>query len=430
MSALASIVLWQGCTSSTTPGAPPASVPLGKYLKHVVIIIQENRSFDNLFDGFPGADTAASGTLHDGTKVTLQPVKLAEQYDIDHSYGGFRAAFDGGRMDGFDLEPVYGYLHGKYQPLSGMGKFPYSYVQRSDVASYWQLASTYSLADRMFQSNGGPSFPAHQYLIAGQSDNAITGPPGAPWGCDSVPGSTVTVLNSTGAELPGPFPCFTYASLGDELDRGGVSWRYYAPPLSVDAGIYSAYDAIRKIRYSTDWNDDVISPETRVLADVAAGNLASVTWIVPSFQNSDHAGIVPDDGPAWVTSIVNAVGHSQFWPSTAIFILWDDWGGWYDHVPPVQYDVMGLGFRVPLIVVSPYAKRGYVSHVPHEFGSLLKFVEDDFGLPSLNEADARSDNLTDCFDFSQAPHPFAAIRAGHGAGYFLRERHGLPPDNE
>jgi phospholipase C len=420
-----------GNLGSFTHATVVPNQPLGTTaIQHVVIIIQENRSFDNLFAGFPGADTATSGLMHDGTRVTLQPVKLSEQYDIDHGYGSFRTSWDGGRMDGFNAEPVYGYLNGKYQSLSGMGKFPYGYVQRSDIAPYWQLASTYTLADRMFQSNGGPSFPAHQYLIAGQADNVINSPPVAPWGCDSAAGTTLVVLTSTGAEVPGPFPCFTYASLADELDRRNVSWRYYSPPLTSVSGIYSAYDAIKQIRYSPDWSADVISPETKILKDVSAGQLAAVTWVVPSFADSDHPGVVPDYGPQWVSSVVDAVGRSKFWPNTAIFILWDDWGGWYDHVPPTQYDAMGLGFRVPLLVVSPYAQSGYVSHTQHEFGSILKFVEDDFGLPSLGEVDARSDNLTDCFDFSQRPRPFAALRTTPGAAYFLRQRQSLPPDNE
>ncbi len=405
--------------------------PLGtNAITHVVIIVQENRSFDNVFSGFPGADAATTGVMHDGTKVTLQPQPLSEPDDIDHNYGDYIAADDAGKMDGFDLEAVYGYLNGKYQSLPGMGQYPYSYINRSDVAPYWQMATSYALADRMFASVHGPSYPAHQYLIAGQDDNAITVPSGFPWGCDAPSGSTVDVLTSTGAQVPGPFPCFTYKTLADELDKANVSWRYYTPPLTTTAGIYSAYDAIRQIRYSADWTNDVLSPETRVLTDVAGGKLAAVTWVVPSFQDSDHPGTQPATGPQWVASVVNAIGESKFWPNTAIFVLWDDWGGWYDHVPPTEYDVMGLGFRVPLIVISPYAKRGYVSHVQHEFGSILKFVEDDFSLPSLNTVDVRSDNLTDSFDFSQQPRPFTPIQSTLDARYFLHSHYSTPPDND
>jgi phospholipase C len=404
--------------------------PLGSSaITHVVIVIQENRSFDNLFHGFPGADTALTGKMHDGTTLTLQPVPLGDRFDPDHTYGSFRAALDSGKMDGFDYEPVYGLYQGKYQQVPGMQKYPYSYVQPSDVAPYNQLAGTYALADRMFQSNGGPSYPAHQYLIAGQSANAINGPPGWPWGCDSPAGSTVPVLNSSGGQVPGPFPCFGYTTLADLLDASRIGWRYYTPPITNVNGVYSAYDAVRQIRYGPDWSADVLSPETRVLSDVAAGRLAPVTWIVPSFPNSDHPGIGAVGGPQWVGTIVNAIGTSKFWDSTAIFIVWDDWGGWYDHAAPAQYDVMGLGFRVPLIVVSAYAKRGYVSHVEHEFGSILKFVEDDFGLPSMQSTDARSDNLVDCFDFTKKPAPFSPIHTRLDARYFLEGHPSLPPDS-
>ncbi len=206
----------------------------------------------------------------------------------------------------------------------------------------------------------------------------------------------------------GPFPCFNYLTLGDKMDASNVSWRYYAT--TTYPGIWSAFDAIRTIRFGPDWATKVVSPETTVLNDIAAGNLAQVTWVTPTFVNSDHAGRTTDSGPAWVAQVVNAIGASQYWNSTAVFITWDDWGGWYDHVPPPQLDGMGLGFRVPLIVVSPYSKHGYVSHTQHEFGSILHFTEGTFGLASLGQTDARADDLLDCFDFSQMPKPFIPLK--------------------
>jgi phospholipase C len=177
------------------------------------------------------------------------------------------------------------------------------------------------------------------------------------------------------------------------------------------------------------WND-VVSPETRVLADARRGDLPAISWVVPSAVNSDHpfphhatvsdVGVAAQYGPDWVASVVNAVGQGPLWNSTAIFIVWDDWGGWYDHVAPPALDRMGLAFRVPLIVVSPFARRGYVSHVRHEFGSLLKFTELAFGLPSLNTTDRRADALRDCFDFAQAARPFAPIPTLRRAAFFTR----------
>ncbi len=243
----------------------------------------------------------------------------------------------------------------------------YSYINPSETEPYWTLAKTFTLGDRMFQSNTGPSFVAHQYMIAGQSAHASENPTGGVWGCDAAAGATVALLGPNGTDLlPGVFPCFDYKTMADLLDAKGITWRYYAPGPTTDSFyIISAYQAIRHIRYGMDWTSDVISPETQVLTDIANGKLAQVTWIVPSFNNSDHPG-APPQGPDWVASIVNAIGASQYWNSTTIFIAWDDWGGFYDHVLPPQTDDMGLGFRVPVIVVGPYAKRGYVSHVTHE----------------------------------------------------------------
>ena len=174
-----------------------------------------------------------------------------------------------------------------------------------------------------------------------------------------------------------------------------------------------------------------VAAQTAVLSDIAAGRLANVAWIVPSLRDSDHPGSGSASGPAWVASIVNAVGHSSYWNDTAIFVLWDDWGGWYDHVAPPQLEPGGLGFRIPLIVVSPFAKRGYVSHVQFELGSVVKYVETTFGLASLAATDASAAPLDDCFDYTQAPSPFAPLAVKRSPASFLNEPpDGLPPDND
>jgi phospholipase C len=145
--------------------------------------------------------------------------------------------------------------------------------------------------------------------------------------------------------------------MADLLDAKGISWRYYAPGAGDEFSILSAFQAIRHIRFGPDWASHVITPESTVLTDIQNGQLAQVTWIVPALARSDHPHSASNEGPDWVGSIVNAIGASKYWNSTAIFVSWDDWGGWYDHVPPPQVDAMGLGFRVPFIVVSPYARR-------------------------------------------------------------------------
>ena len=375
--------------------------------------MQENRSFDNMFNGFPGADTVQTGMYH-GVAVPLKPTPLGNGGDLDHSHLGWWRDWNHGNMDGF------GY---------GTNMLAYSYVNASEVAPYWTLAKNFTLGDRMFQSNTGPSFGAHQYMIAGQSGGASENPNGTAWGCGAAPGANVAVVGPNGTDLPGIFPCFDYQTMADLLDAKGVTWKYYAPGTNDGYFIISAYQAIRHIFFGPDWQNNVISPETTVLTDIASGQLAQVSWIVPTGGNSDHPG-APALGPDWVASIVNAIGNSPYWSSTAIFIAWDDWGGWYDHVPPPQVDNMGLGFRVPVIVVSPYAKHGYISHVTHESGSILHFTEEVFNLPSLGTRDAIADDFSDCFDYTQTAAPLRKIQTAHTPAFFLAQKPSGPPDDD
>jgi phospholipase C len=393
----------------------------------VVIIVQENRSFDNLFNGFPGADTVAVGQSTTGP-VPLAPVTLegGGGLDVGHFHLSFVAAYNGGLMNGFNAEGTYSNSCGGYCATPGPPNYAYAYVPQSETQPYWNLAKQFTIADRMFSSNSGPSFPAHQYLIAGQSDNAAEVPSGIIWGCDAPPGTLVVQLDSNGDEIPGVFPCFDYQTLGDELDAAGISWRYYTP---TPIYLFDAYGAINHIRYGSDWTNNVVSPETSILSDIASNNLQQVSWVVPKLPNSDHTLAQSKGGPQWVASIVNAIGASPYWKDTAILIVWDDWGGWYDHVTPPRLDVMGLGFRVPLLVVSPYARHGYVSHVRHEFGSILHFTEATFGLGTLGTADIRADELADCFDFTQTVTPLQPVATFmKPADFLMQPRDTRPPD--
>jgi phospholipase C len=416
-----------GSASSSLPThdvpAPPGGVSGASGINHIVIVIQENRSFDNLFRGFPGADTVSSGFTHTGANVPLKEVPLSLAYDVPHHATDFFNSFHGGKMDGFDRERETG------APLLSA----YAYVRRSDVQPYWDLAQRYTLADRTFSTQFDASYSAHQYLIAATSGGAVDVPTGVPWGCDAPPGTTVPTLRIGRRFGPGVFPCFDYQTIADELDAAKVSWRYYAPLLNANYGgqVWEAFDAVRHIRNGADWQTDIATPETAFLTDVHNGHLAGVTWIAPDFSNSDHAGVPNNGGPDWVASIASTVGASQFWKDTVVIVLWDDWGGWYDHVPPPQLDLHGLGIRVPMIVVSPYAKHGYVSHVQYEWGSILKFIEHTFALSSLAASDARANSLDDCLDFTQTVRPFAAIRTRRKAVDFIHATpSGLPPDSD
>jgi phospholipase C len=375
-------------------------------IQHVVIVIQENRSFDNLFAGFPGADTVSSGVNSLGQTIALQPIKFEAKYDIDHFAQSFLAACNGNAqgqnctMTGFDKENVFG--------TSIPPNPQFAYVPHYETRTYFDMARQYVLADRMFTSHIDASFVSHQYFVAGQAGDGVNIPHSDVWGCDDQQ-SDLPTLNPDRTLGPAERPCFDYETLGDELDGAYLPWRFYAVPKGdIDFG-WSAYQAVNHIYNGADWKKDVKSPPSRFLTDIANGELAAVTWVTPTGPTSDHPNPTGGSrlGPGWVASVVDAVGESQFWNSTAIFVMWDDWGGWYDHVPPPYLDFDGLGVRVPLLVISPYAKRDYVSHVQYEHGSVLKFAEDTFGLARLSASDTRANSpAADCFDFSQTPRPF------------------------
>jgi phospholipase C len=399
--------------------------PSGK-IEHVVIIIQENRSVDNLFQGLPGADTRSYGYSSVGKKVKLRPFTLATQWDIEHDSTSYFDACNGTgsfpgtdcQMNGFDKEQLLcGGLGGGKCPNG----FPqYGYVPRKEAQPYFDMASQYTFADRMFTSEfDASSFVSHQYAIAGQANSAVDYPTG-PWNCGYGKTDKIDTVDQqrviTGIYIP---ECFNSQTLGDELDAAKRSWGYYTSGPIGDGNIWDAYSSIKHIRNGPDWKDDVIRPQKRFFNDVAAGRLRDVSWITPTCANSDHAGCGAADGPAWVASLVNAVGESKFWDSTAIFIFWDEYGGWYDHVAPPKVDYDGLGIRVPLLIVSPYAKKGYVSHVQYEHGSILRFVEDQFGLARLAASDSRASSpAADCFDFSRKPRAFTPIHAPKDERYF------------
>jgi phospholipase C len=399
-------------------------------IKYVVVIFQENRTPDNLFHGLAGADIADSGINSKGKKIQLTPQSLVNNYDIGHSHIGFHQMYDGGKMDGADKLTIYCNKGAKNCPPHNP---QFKYVKPSDVAPYFQLATTYTFADRMFQTNQGPSFAAHQFILSGTSAPTATSdlfaaeePAGIKnfannTGCKAPPKEYVQLIDPQGDESQKTYPCFDHPTLPDLLDQAAVSWRYYTPSAG---SIWTAPNAISHLRLGSDWNNVILQPN-QIFTDITNSQLPSVSWVIPTWAESDHAGSNKGTGPDWVASIVNAIGQSPYWANTAIFITWDDWGGWYDHVPPTIYDSYEYGFRVPLIVVSPYAKSAYVSHVTHDFGSILKFMEETFNLPSLGYADARADDLSDCFQFNASPHAFRTIQARHNASYFLH--HVDPP---
>ena len=419
------IVALNGCggKGNSSPG------PSSHAIQHVVVIFQENRTPDNLFHGLPNADIASSGVNSQGQTIPLQPITLANRYDLGHTHGDFVRMYDNGKMDGADKVTAC-------TPSSpGCPPNPqFQYVNPSEVVSYFQLAQQYTFGDRMFQSNQGPSFPAHQFIISGTSAPAATSNlfaaenPNGGAGCAAPPTAWVLMIDPSGRESSNQYPCFEHPTLVDLLDARNITWRYYTPTPGTS---WTGPNAIQHLRMGPDWNNNVILQNTQILTDITNNQLPAVSWVIPSGQASDHPADNNGTGPSWVASIVNAVGNSSYWANTVIIITWDDWGGWYDHVAPSIINSYEYGFRVPLIVVSPFAKLGYVSHITHDFGSILKFIEATFNLPSLGYADAAADDLSDCFDFSQKPLTFQPVTAAHDAQYFLTQKEApLDPDDD
>jgi phospholipase C len=426
LSASALLLNLNGCGGSNSRGA----ISPGK-IQHVVVIFQENRTPDNLFHGLPNADIANSGVNSLGQTIPLQPITLANRYDLSHQHSAFVRMYDNGKMDGADKVPAC------TPPTPGCPPNPqFQYVNPSEVAPYFQLAEQYTFGDRMFQTNQGPSFPAHQFIISGTSAPTATSNLFAAentnggTGCTAPLTAWVWMIDPSGIESSKMYPCFEHPTLLDLLDAKSITWRYYTPS---PGSIWTGPNAIRHLRLGPDWSNNVILQNTQILTDISNKQLPTVSWVIPTGQASDHPGSNNGNGPSWVASIVNAIGGSSYWANTAIIITWDDWGGWYDHVPPPKVIHDGTswgsgyvyGFRVPLIVVSPYAKAGYISHVTHDFGSILSFIEKTYNLPSLEYADARADDLSDCFNFNQSPLQFQTIAAPLSAEHFVNDR--TPP---
>lgn len=435
--------------------------------EHIVIIFQENRTPDNLFHDpvlmAAGADIASSGVNSSGRTIPLEPLPLGVNFDLSHAHAAFVAMYDGGKMDGADKIPVECAAGGCNPPAPPNAHF--HYVNAVDVQPYFDIAEQYTFGDRMFQTNQGPSFPAHQFIISGTSaptatsplfvsENPVGGPNAFVFsGCIAPPAEYVGLVGPTGRRSGRMYPCMEHRTLTDELNARGIDWRYYTPSAGI---IWSAPNAIQHMCgpnaappnatkcIGSDWLNHVVlyTPQNHapILRDIAHHQLPAVSWVIPSGQNSDHAGVAGYmGGPSWVAAIVNAIGNSSYWANTAIIITWDDWGGWYDHVPPpiVVNDGKSwgsgyiYGFRVPLIVVSPFAKPAYISHVTHDFGSILNLIEENFGLPSLGYADAYADDLMDCFDFKQTPLTYRTISAPLDAAHFVNDTSPpAPPDND
>lgn len=369
-------------------------------IRHIVIIDKENRSFDSMFGTFPGVNGATTYKAPNGEIRPLghQPDQL--QTDLAHDPESLRVGFDHGKMDRFGLVP--------YAVQNGVDVAD-SQFHREDIPNYWRYASTFTLADNFFSDVLGPTFPNRLFAIAAQSARVFDNPPIPYWGCDAPRTYTVQQLTRTGRTHL-VYPCFDFQTLADLLDARHISWKYYAPSWNQDGYIWSSFDAVRHIRFGLDWKTKVVNYEA-FAGDASAGKLPTVTWLAPPGPDSDHPVDSMCVGENWTVDQINAImSNAKEWAQTVVILTWDDGGGLFDHVSPPKGPDRRImyGFRVPAIIISPYARRGYVDHTRYDFASVLKFVEDTLGLPSLTRFDAHANDLMNAFDFSQ--HPPAPIK--------------------
>ena len=460
--------------------------------KNVVVIFQENRTPDNLFQGLCTTPSACS-TTPTGKQYNIQTsnwldktspggviqpltIPLANTYDLSHAHSAWVAQCD---LNSSGVCAMDGAAGVRCSPQTGttcpsQPQFRYAVGDPTHnpaytLQPYLDIATQYGWANYMFQTNEGPSFPAHQFIFGATSapsaaDDAMgifasenMPAPKVAAGCIANSSTTVRLIDSTGSEtnLSPIYPCFEHQTISDVLEGKSLTWAYYA---AGQGSIWTAPNAISHICGAngqtcagTDFtsNVDFKSPSD-VLTAISSCNLKTVTWITPTGQNSDHASSNDGGGPAWVASIVNAIGNSwsqsgnkcDYWGAnspgneTAIFLTWDDWGGWYDHEPPaILASPQGgyqYGFRVPLIVVSAYTPVQLVNNKRHDFGSILRFIEQNYGLTSLGFADSRcdpswagkcaSDSLRGFFNYTQTPRTFKTIQSVRGAEFFINDR--------
>jgi phospholipase C len=423
----------EGASGGETAGQ---SVPVP--IKHVVVIVKENHTFDNYFGSFPGAD----GTLNaagqnvcrtaSGGTAPCAEAPDAPTHDLCHGHGCALIDWNGGHMDGWNKA-------GGSDTGDGLA---YAQYTEKDIPNYWQYARHFVLGDHFFANVLGPSFPGHLFTVAAQAGWATDNPPTdlpfkivlwppafyGPhpfWGCDEWPGDTVPVLFN-GTQPRNVTPCFNIPSIPDVLPAG-VDWKFYGTNFDGLFGEnWSLFDAVSLIRDNPAKWSHVVNV-SQFTADVRNGTLPAVSWLVDQDQNSEH----PDEvlpllglpiggvcsGEGWTVGYVNEIMQSPYWKDTAILFTMDDFGGWYDHVsPPRQYGgsasaPYGLGMRLPLLVISPYARPGFVFHGVAEHASIARFIERVFGstttLHALDPAaqDAQANDLFGAFDFTQSPLP-------------------------
>jgi|HubBroStandDraft_1064217.scaffolds.fasta_scaffold18451_1 uncharacterized protein (TIGR03437 family) len=397
---LAILLIGHRAHTQTTP--PPAAPPGLEKIQHFVFIMQENRSFDHYFGTYPGAEGIPPGICvpnsFGGPCVALFHDTSVINQGGAHSWPNALNCIDGGLMDGFVQGAI---IQGAVKaPGDVMGWHDYQ-----EISNYWNYAQLYVLQDRLFESITSYSLPAHLYMLAAQSGGYFS--------------------------FSQPYPkSFTFAEITELLTSGKIDWKYYVnrgpvpgaadglDPDDVDETTYTYWNPLPA--FPAVKNDPAqfsrLTDATQFYTDAQNGTLPQVSWVIPNLRLSEHPPENIATGMNYVTGLVNAVMNSPEWNSTAIFIAWDDWGGFYDHVDPPKVDRYGLGIRVPGLVISPYSRQGYVDHKTYSFESWLRTIEERFGVIPMTARDNKANDMIDAFDFTQEPRQPVLLN-GSGSPY-------------
>ena len=421
-----------GGTASPTPSIVPGETPI----EHVVFIVKENRTFNNYFATYPGAEGATEGGTircsedgcEDGPVVQLEQGPDVYEHDLTHCFRCGLVAINDGKMNGFNWMNGVIPTDAEKAPLYGHDMSGYTYLERDQIPNYWAYADRFVLADHFFTSMYGPTLPEHLYAVAAQAngivDNKSTTDHEGSYCDDPTEYATrfephlsdgelhrimrleneITHNGDNAYELGNYWGsvrlCFDIEVLPDQLEDAGISWRYYAN----ENAWMNALQMIEHVRYSDMWSK--VRPPEEFVRDVRQDEMPAVSWIIPPESYNEHPGGGKSTcaGENWTVQQVNTIMKSPYWRSTVVVVVWDDFGGFYDPVVPPHFDIMGLGPRTPALIISPFTRQGdnpdggYVDETVYEFSSVLAFMEQVFGLEPMTDRDAQANPLLGALD--------------------------------